>query len=184
MPRAPRIIVAGGLYHVLARGNRRVAIFLDDRDHERFLSLVDKECTRRGWLCRAYCLMPNHFHLLLEMAKPNLSEGMQALLGVYARWFNWRRDLEGHLFGRRFRCVSIETEPHFLEVARYVALNPVRAELCERAEDWRWSSYAPTLGLAPRPRLLEPGRLLAGFAPDLRSARRGLAAFVADGYDH
>lgn len=101
---------------MLARGNRRERIFRDDRDHHRFLTLLANETARCAWICRTYCLMPNHFHLLLEMRKPNLSAGMQALLGTYARRFNWRWELDGHLFARRFRAISIETEPHFLQL--------------------------------------------------------------------
>ena len=180
VPRPPRIVVPGGVYHVLARGNHREPIFLDDRDHERFLSLLAHETRRRAWICRTYCLMPNHFHLLLELRKPNLSAGMHTLLGIYARWFNSRRDLDGHLFARRFRSISIETDAHLLQAARYVVLNPVRASLCDRAEEWRWSSYAATLGLRPLPRPVDPRPLLAYFGRDVRAARRALAEFVAE----
>ncbi len=181
MPRPPRIIVAGGLYHVTARGNRRAPIYVDDRDYHRFLSLLAREAARRGWLCRAYCLMPNHFHLVLEACRPNLSEGMQALLGNYARWFNWRRDLDGHVFARRFHAVAVENERHLLELTRYLALNPVRAGLSERADGWRWSSYAATTGTARRPPWLSPTPLLSAFGSDPRFARRRFADFVADG---
>jgi putative transposase len=129
VPRPPRIQVPGGIYHVTSRGNRRQAICHDDHDRRRFLATRDRVIRRCGWRLHAYCLMNNHFHLLVETPKPNLSSGMQRLKCDYAAYFNERHSLDGHLFQQRFDSRLIETEGYFAEVLRYIALNPVRARL-------------------------------------------------------
>ena len=101
----------------------------------------DRVAARCGWRVHAYCLMSNHFHLLFETPKPNISSGMQRLKCGYAEYFNGRHSLEGHLFKQRFGSRLIETERHWLETLRYIALNPVRAGLCEHPSDWPWSSF-------------------------------------------
>jgi putative transposase len=142
MPRPPRLETPGGVYHVTARGNRRQAIFGDDVDRRRFLDLFDVALRRHRWRHRAYCLMSNHYHLLIETPEPTLSTGMHYLNGVYARRFNERHAVDGHLFDARFGSKLIETEAHFGEVLRYVAFNPVRAGLCAHPAEWPWSSWA------------------------------------------
>jgi REP element-mobilizing transposase RayT len=142
MPRPLRLEVAGGVYHITARGNRRQAIFGDDIDRRRFLDLFDAALRRHKWRQRAYCLMSNHYHLFIETPEPTLSTGMHYLNGVYAKKFNERHVVDGHLFEARFGSELIETEAHFGEVLRYVAFNPVRAGLCEHPADWPWSSWA------------------------------------------
>jgi putative transposase len=141
MARPPRIQVAGGIYHVTSRGNRKQPIFHDDDDRNRFLGLRNRVVQRNGWHMHAYCLMTNHFHLLVATPQPNLSSGMQRLKSEYAAYFNERFALVGHLFEQRFGSRLIETEEHFRETLRYIALNPVRAGLCEHPSQWRWSSF-------------------------------------------
>jgi REP element-mobilizing transposase RayT len=141
VPRPPRIQVSGGIYHVTSRGNRRQSICHDDHDRRRFLATHDRVIRRCGWRLHAYCLMDNHFHLLVETPKPNLSSGMQRLKCDYAAYFNERHSLDGHLFQQRFDSRLIETEEYFAEALRYIALNPVRAGLCEHPSDWPWSSF-------------------------------------------
>jgi len=125
--------------------------------------------------------MPNHYHLLLETPEADLSAGMQEINSRHAMWFNWRYELDGHLFQGRFKSVHVETETHLLELARYVVLNPVRAGLCESPAQWVWSSYRPTLGIDPKPDLLTPDRILEPFGSSRDTARLRFATFVQEG---
>ncbi|HEY5479516.1 MAG TPA: transposase [Gaiellaceae bacterium] len=180
MARSPRPQFAGGLYHVTTRGNRRQRIFLDRRDGDFFLTVLGVVVKRHGWRCHSYCLMPNHYHLLLETPEADIAAGMHRLNSRFAHWFNKRRDLTGHLFERRYRSVLVETDAHFLELVRYIALNPVRSGLCERPETWSWSSYAWLIGPEQNP-LLTTERLVTAFATRRGSALTKLRAFVDDG---
>lgn len=178
MARRPRYELPNGLVHVTARGNRRQAIALDDRDCERFLgtvSDVDRH-TPLQWL--AYCLMGNHYHLLVDGSRANLSNAMHRLNGTYAQAFNRRHGLDGHLFQDRFHAVAIASEWHLFELVRYIALNPVRAGLCAFPADYRWSSFAATIGLAHARRFLAAEAVLARFGADARESRESFAAFV------
>jgi putative transposase len=181
MPRAPRVQIAGATYHVTARGNRRECIFLDDRDRAWFLAILAAVVRRTHWRCLAYCLMPNHVHLVLETPEPNLSDGMQRLSGRYARVFNDRHGFWGHLFGSRFGSELVTSERHALEVSRYVVLNPVRGGLAIAPNVGRWSSYAATAGLRRPERFLAVERVLRDFG-DGAAARTRYAAFVADAF--
>ena len=183
VPRPPRLQLPRALYHVTARGNRRQEIFGDDRDHHRFLALLADVISGRAWRCHAYCLLRNHYHLVIETAEPNISNGMQALNGWYAQWFNWRHQLEGHLFQGRFHAVVVESTAQMLVLTRYVLLNPVRAGLCARPADWRWSSYRATAGIVTPPPFLATERLLAHFGDELVKARRTFARYVEDAAD-
>jgi putative transposase len=141
MPRAHRIQVAGGIFHVTTRGNRRQLIYDDDADRQQFLVLQTRALRRHGWRRLAHCLMPNHFHLLIETPRPNLAAGMHQLNSGYAHYFNERHRLTGHLFERRFDSRLVETEEHMEEALSYIALNPVKAGLCEHPWEWPWSSF-------------------------------------------
>ena len=178
MPRPPRE-QAPGIYHVTSRGNRGQVTFATDRDRVRFLGLLDTVCARAGWTVHAYCLMQNHYHLVLEVEDPTLSRGLQQLNGVFAQTFNRRHGFVGHLFQGRFHSVRVDTEPHLLELARYLPLNPVRARLCDEPADWPWSSYRATLGISRAAPFLEVDRVLGLFALDRRRAREAFRAFVA-----
>ncbi len=176
MPRKPRLQLAGGFFHVFGRGVRREPIFWDDEDRQYFLNLLGVITDRQRWLVLAYCLMTNHFHLLLETPEPNLSAGMHRQLGGYAQWFNERHRVEGHVFERRYQSVLAESDAHMLELTRYVVLNPVRAGVCSHAGQYRWSSYRATAGLAPAPRFLAHERVLdffrgPGGPPEMHYAR-------------
>lgn len=153
MARRRRRLYEGAIYHAGARGNRRQAIFADDRDRRTYLSLLTETCRRYGWLCHSYCLMGNHYHLLLETPYANLDEGMRYLNGVYAIRFNRRHALDGHLFQGRYWAEEIVDDGELLRVVRYISRNPVEAGLCKRAEQWQWSSHrltiAPTTGFDP-----------------------------------
>jgi REP-associated tyrosine transposase len=178
MGKVLRLQVAGGTFHVTTRGNRGQPIFTDSRDRERFMEMTSAVIAAAGWQCRAYCLMSNHYHLLIETPEPNLSAGMLRLNGWYARWFNRRHDVEGHLFGRRFSSTFVESEAHLLEAWRYVLLNPVRALLCRDPGNWPWSSYLATIGWIPAPTFLAVDELLRLFDADLGVARPAFARFV------
>jgi putative transposase len=180
MARPPRAQVPGGIFHITARGNRRQEIFFDDRDRRRFLELLGAAVSRHGWRCHAYCLMPNHFHLMVETPAADLSAGMHLLNGRYAQWFNRSHEFEGHLFQSRFHSVLVVSTWHLLELSRYIVLNPVRARLCRDPADWRWSSYRASMALVPRPELLTVDWLLRQFGPDPESARPAFRRFVGE----
>jgi REP element-mobilizing transposase RayT len=180
MPRAPRVQVAGGVYHVISRGNRRQTVFHDDVDYGSFIELLEIVVRRYGWRCHGYCLMPNHFHLLIETPAPNISEGMQRLNSRYAQWFNRRYGYSGHLFQGRFYGRLVESAYHLLELSRYVVANPVRAGLCSHAGEWRWSSYRAVVGEVKRATFLTVGWLLNQFGRDLERARATFREFVRD----
>jgi REP-associated tyrosine transposase len=181
MPRGRRQFEIGGIYHVTARGNRRQRVFTDDVDFSRYLEVLRRAVRESTWRLRAYCLMPNHLHLVVELEALTLSTGMQLLGGIYAQWFNRRHGYDGHLFQGRFHTVTVTSNWHLLETSRYVVLNPVRAGLVEHPGQWRWSSYGAMTGAARRPDFLAIGPLLAEFGRDVESARAGYASFVAEG---
>jgi putative transposase len=178
MPRKPRAEVAGGVHHVFARGIDRRAIYADDLDRRRYLAIMGRVVPWRRWRCLAYCLMPNHVHLMLETPRPNLGSGMQYLHGTYADEFNKRHGRSGHVFQGRYGSVLITTDEQLWHVAAYIALNPVAAGLCGRPEEWPWSSYAATIGLRESPAFLDSSWILERFGEDLSTARRTFRDFV------
>ena len=152
MSRPLRIEYPGAVYHITSRGNEKKPVFKDDEDRETFLRILTHVNKRYHWLCHAYCLMDNHYHLLVETPDGNLSLGMRQLNGVYTQAFNKRRTRTGHLFQGRYKAIVIQKDSHLLEVCRYVVLNPVRAGMVEKPEDWKWSSYQATSGKeTPKP---------------------------------
>ena len=132
---------------------------------------------RRDWVCLAYCLMTNHYHLVLWLREPTLSRGMHRLNGVFARRFNARHGHVGHLFEARFTAARIESETHLLGALRYVVRNPVRAGICSDPAAWPWSSFRATAGLEPCPRFLAAPRVRSMFGRGTRGAER-YAEFV------
>lgn len=180
MPRPLRPQIPDGLYHVTTRGNRRQLIVLEDRDCEVFLFLLATVVEQLGWKVHAYCLMTNHYHLLVETPNADLSVGMQLLNGQYAQAFNRRHGYEGHLFERRFAAEVVESDWHLLEVVRYIVLNPVRAGLCSHPAEWLWSSYRATVNRARRPKFLSL-ELLGMFGSSREQAIPAFEQFVALG---
>ena len=140
----------GGLwYHVGARGVRKLPIVKDDDDRAIFLTNLGEIVERSGWELTAYTLMTNHYHLVLRTPEPNVAAGMHGLNLIHARAFNKKHGYEGHLFDARYWSEVIDTEDYLFEASRYVLLNPVRAELCQKPSEWPWSSYRQTVGLDP-----------------------------------
>lgn len=181
MARPLRIEFPGAFYHITSRGNARRKIYRDDADREGFLATLAWVVGRFGWRCHAYCLMDNHFHLLIETPQPSLSRGMRQLNGVYTQGFNRRHKQVGHLFQGRFKAILVERDSYMLELARYIVLNPVRAKKVKTPERYRWSSYRSTVGLAPIPLGLTTDWVLGQFAKTQPVARRRYAAFVLAG---
>ena len=181
MARPLRIEYEGAVYHVTSRGNAGQEVFLGDGDRRAFLEILGEVVERYAWLCHAYCLMPNHYHLLVETLSPTLSRGMRHLNGVYTQWFNRGHGRAGHLFQGRFKAILIEKERHLLEVARYVVLNPVRAGLVRDPGEWGWSSYRATVGEGRRPGFLTVDGILGVFGDDRTRAAAAYRAFVEGG---
>lgn len=176
MARPLRLQVADGVYHLTARGNERKPIYRDVADKQRFLEILRDTLERFAWHCLSYCLMSNHYHLLVRTPQPNLARGMRDLNGVYAQSFNRRYGRDGHLFQGRYRAILIERDEHLLAAIAYIVRNPVRAGLCATPGEWPWSSHRAALGERP-PGFLALDELLSYFAPTREPARdlyRGL----------
>jgi putative transposase len=144
-----RLLVPDGIYHATARGIDRNAIYADDRDRRLFMRILERTISRFGWRCLSYCLMENHFHLLMRTPEPNLSRGMAQLGSGYAQAYNRRRERIGPLFAGRFGARLIQHDQHLLEVFRYIALNPVTAGLCHAPSAWAWSAHSALSGERP-----------------------------------
>lgn len=181
MARPLRIEYDGALYHVTSRGNERKNIFKDDTDRNIFLDTLHKVTQRYNWLCHAYCLMNNHYHLVTETPDGNLSKGMRQLNGVYTQLFNKRHKRVGHIFQGRYKAILIQKESHLLEVSRYVVLNPVRAKAVTGAKEWRWSSYCATCGIDKLHPCLTTDWILGQFAKQKRTAEKKYKEFVEAG---
>jgi len=181
MARPLRIEYDGALYHVTSRGNDKKPIFKDDTDRNIFLDALHKVTQRYNWLCHAYCLMNNHYHLVIETPDGNLSKGMRQLNGVYTQLFNRRHNRVGHIFQGRYKAILIQKESHLLEVCRYVVLNPVRAKTVTGAKEWRWSSYSATCGRNKSHPCLTTDWLLGQFAKQKRTAEKKYKEFVGAG---
>ncbi len=165
---------------MMSRGNRRQPIFTMERDATRFLDGIEVVAGDLGWRVQAYCLMPNHYHLLVQTPKADLSRGMHRIKTRYVTWFNRKHVVEGHLFERRFQSILVEGTAHLLELFRYIAQNPVRADLCVDPIAWHWSSFRATVGLAPVPSFLAVDDVLLLFGDKRERARKRFAAFVRD----
>jgi putative transposase len=180
MSRPLRILGSGLIYHVTARGNGRMAIFLDDTDRLRFAERLATVVTEKHLVCHADCQMVNHYHAVITTSLPNLSNAIRQLNGDYARWWNHRHRHVGHLFQGRFGAQIVQDDAYLLTVCRYVVLNPVRAGLVAEPGQWRWSSYRATAGLAPTAEYLSPETLWHCLGGDVDGPER-YRAFVAAG---
>ncbi len=183
MSRPLRLAFPGAVYHLTARGNAQQDIFLDAVDRDAFLAILGREIDQHGWNCYAYCLMDNHYHLLIETPEANLAPGMQRLNSRYAQRFNRRHQRVGHLFQGRYKSIVVDRERHLLELTRYIVLNPVRAGMVAQAGAWPWSSFRATSNEAPRPPWLNVAWLLSQFGRHELSAIESYRRFVQEGVE-
>jgi putative transposase len=181
MARPLRLEFPGALYHITSRGNAQQSIFFDDEDYHSFLQVLSIVVERFDWLSHAYCLMGNHYHLLIETPKGNLSRGMRQLNGHYTQIFNRRHQRVGHIFQGRYKAILVEKDRHLLSLCRYLVLNPVRAGLVKKPQRWRWSSYRATAGEEKRPSFLTVEWILSQFDRRKGKAVRKYRAFVIEG---
>ncbi|HSP32710.1 MAG TPA: transposase [Thermoanaerobaculia bacterium] len=182
MARPLRLEFPGSLWHITHRGNERRPTFHTDADRERFLEMLGETIRRFKWILTAYALMLNHYHVVVELTDADaLSRGMKWLNGSYAQWFNREHERVGHLFQGRFNGFLIDKETYFLEVLRYVVLNPVRAGIVERPEEYVWTSYRATVGNVVAPEWLAIDDALVHFSDGVRAARERYRQFVAEG---
>jgi putative transposase len=178
VPRKLRIDLPDATHHIAALAVGTESLFCESADRRHLLAQMQRVANLYEWSCRAYCLMDTHFHLVVHTHKANLSIGMQHLCGTYAQWFNWKYDRRGHLFARRFASVHITRDSQLLETHRYVALNPVRAGLCNDPARWRWGSFRALCGLEPVPDLLDAAPVLDLFTSGARTAQEAFRNFV------
>ena len=180
MARPLRIEFAGALYHVTARGNERKPIYRSDDDRRQFLRVLAEVVDRFQLLLHAYVLMDNHYHLLVETLEPNLRRAMHRLNGVYAQWFNRRHQRVGHFLQGRYKAPLVQQDAYLIELSRYIHLNPVRAGVVARANDYEWSSARAYVAQCRVPPFLTVAEVLGRFDPRPWRARRRYAAFLVD----
>jgi REP element-mobilizing transposase RayT len=181
MARPLRIELSGGIYHVTSRGDGREAIFLNDQDRMQWLEILGQVCERFNWVCHAWCQMSNHYHLLIETPEANLAQGMRHLNGVYTQHFNRSHKRVGHVFQGRYKAIIVERESYLMELARYIVLNPLRANMIKQLVDWQWSSYQATCGQEPTQAWLQTDWILAQFSQQRSSAIAKYIQFVHEG---
>lgn len=176
MSRPLRLNFPSAIYHLTSRGNARAAIYLDDDDKQRFLDLL-KSCVEKfNWICHSYCLMDNHYHLLIETPDANLQAGMRQLNGVYTQQFNRKHGRVGHVFQGRYKAILIDKDSYLLELCRYVVLNPVRAKMVALPDQYHWSSFPVTMGTHKGSSCASAEWILSQF-----SSRKRYQQFVLEG---
>jgi REP element-mobilizing transposase RayT len=178
MARPLRVEYPGAFYHVISRGNNQEKIYRNDRDREKFLEYLEKAVERFSIIIHSYCLMGNHYHLLVETPEANLSLVMQWINVSYATYFNRKRGRYGHLFQGRFRAILIDADEYLKHLSRYIHLNPVRAKMVSLPAEYQWSSYGAFIGKHKVPRFLETSWLLSNFGRTKKEAKRNYQEFV------
>lgn len=181
MTRPLRLEFAGAIYHITVRGDRREDIFFRDEDRTDFLNILSQVCSRFNWVIHAYCLMTNHYHLLVETVDGNLSRGMRQLNGVYTQLINRNHNLVGHLFQGRYKAFLVQKEAYLLELSRYVVLNPVRANMVTDPVEWPWSNYRTVIAEEPEKEWFDSGWLLSQFGSERQAAITAYRQFVLSG---
>jgi REP element-mobilizing transposase RayT len=183
MVRPLRIEYPGAVYHITSRGDRREPIAQDDADRALFLAVLGQALARFDSQAWAYCLMGNHYHLVLHTRQANLSRLMRQINGVYTQAFNRRHGLTGHLFQGRFKAILVDSDSYLMEVCRYVDLNPVRAGMVRYPQDYPWSSYRALAGIESLPQWLDAAPIYAQIAAGQAKgdAAKKYAEFVAQG---
>jgi REP element-mobilizing transposase RayT len=175
-----RVQAVGAVYHVNGKAVDGTKLFRDDVDRVSFLSLLQDQSERSDWCILGYSLMTTHYHLILKLRKLTLSSGFQRLNSIYARSYNRRHKRDGALWRTRFFDDIVEADKHLYEAIRYVALNASRANACRAPEEWPWSNYGSSIGLAPRDPIVDEKELLRLFGPRPGEARRTLRAMVEE----
>ena len=178
MARALRITFPGAFYHVTSRGNERKAVFKSKRDREKFLEYLESATQRYDALIHAYCMMDNHYHLLLQTPSGNLPQIMRHINGAYTTYFNVKRDRSGHLFQGRYKAILVDIDEYAKELSRYIHLNPVRAKIVETPEEYEWSSYPAYTGKQKPAKWLYWDFILGYFGQKLSTAQKGYQEFV------
>jgi len=178
MARPLRLEYPGAFYHILNRGNNFEHLFRSERDKEKFLALLEKAKDRFSLMIHTYCLMDNHYHLLIETKEPNLSQAIQWLNVSYVTYFNRKYRRSGHLFQGRFKAILIEADEYLRPLSRYIHLNPVRAKLISTPDLYLWSSYRALIGKTRIPQFLETDWLLSNFSEKRKEAMQRYRAFV------
>lgn len=181
MARPLRLELSGGVYHVTSRGDGREDIYLSDTDREVWLEVFGQVCERFNWVCHSWCQMTNHYHILVETPEANLAQGMRQLNGVYTQRFNRAHERVGHVFQGRYKAILVERDSYLLELARYVVLNPLRANMVKHLETWPWSSYLATCGQAATPAWLQTDWILGQFGQRRANAIAKYVTFVHEG---
>ncbi len=186
MARQLRIEFPGAFYHVTARGNERKAVFKSIKDREKFLSYLESASNRYGAVIHAYCLMDNHYHILIETPLGNLSKIMQHINSAYTTYFNIKRERSGHLFQGRYKSILVEVDEYAKELSRYIHLNPVRAKMVKTPEEYQWSSYLYYTDKKEAPEWLYRDFILGYFGKRLSTSQRNYKEFVHSlvGEDH
>jgi putative transposase len=181
MTRPLRLQFPGALYHVTSRGNRRSLIYRDDADRTAWLEVLALVCDRHHCIVHSFCMMSNHFHLMIETVEPNLSQAMRQLNGMYSQYFNQRHHTVGHLFQGRYKAILVQKESYLLELSRYIVLNPLRAGMVTSLHAWPWSSYQYYVSDRPAPGWLERDWVLSQFGNSRTAAMEAYNDFVMDG---
>ena len=178
MARALRITFPGAFYHVTSRGNERKTVFKSKRDREKFLEYLESATQRYDALIHAYCMMDNHYHLLLQTPWGNLPQIMRHINGAYTTYFNVKRDRSGHLFQGRYKAILVDIDEYAKELSRYIHLNPVRAKIVESPEEYEWSSYRHYIGKQKPAKWLCRNFILGYFGQKVSTAQKGYQEFV------
>lgn len=178
MARPLRISFPGAFYHVTSRGNEQKPIFKNKRDRQKYLEYLFSATERYNAIIHAYCLMGNHYHILIETPSGNLSQIMRHINGAYTTYFNYKRERSGHLFQGRYKAILVEKDEYAKELSRYIHLNPVRANIVEKPEEFEWSSYSFYIGKEKAPDWLCSDFILGYFGKRIKSAQRNYAHFV------
>ncbi len=178
MSRPLRITYPDAFYHITSRGNEQKAVFKNRRDREKFLEYLESSSERYEAVIHAYCMMDNHYHLLLETPSGNLPQIMRHINGAYTTYFNIKRDRSGHLFQGRYKAILVDKDEYAKELSRYIHLNPVRAKIVERPEEYEWSSYVYYIGRKKKPAWLNTDFILGYFGRKRSSVEKEYHQFV------
>jgi len=179
MSRSLRISYPGAFYHITSRGNEQKAVFKSSRDRGKFLEYLESAVKRYDAIIHTYCLMDNHYHLLLETPSGNLSRIMAHINGAYTNYFNTKRERAGHLFQGRYKAILVEADEYAQELSRYIHLNPVRAKIVQLPEEYEWTSYGYYIGKKKAPEWLRMDFILGYFGKKLSEAQKGYKIFVS-----